>query len=564
MAHPSSNHNVGCRVPHPWSADKPINCGAPSLCFFLVQGWESTNLNWTVLYESYTDSVTGAWSNLGYDSLNRLSAGTQMPPSGPPQSYCWTYDSFGNRTAQAISNQPFTNAAGATSCQLAGSATLLANTAANYDASNRMTATSQNPNQVNGYDAAGNVTNDGVNSYLYDAEGRICAVANSPVPGMTTMTEYIYDAEGNRVAKGSITSWSCDTTVNGFTVTNSYVLGPSNEQLTETDGNGNWVHTNVYAAGMLIATYNPSGLYFHLSDWLSNRRVQTDYAGNNPQYYQSLPYGEMPPGQDLGATEHHFTGKERDTESGNDYFGARYYASSMGRFMSPDWSAKQEPVPYAKLDNPQSLNLYAYVFNNPLSRFDPDGHCAEHYANGTCKVNVDPSTGAAGAKAGKQLEGVLNKYDKAINGLGDKSKFDIKDAKGNVIGSMTGKEIKAVWNGTSITVTDKTPSNGGAGGATGGSWSGDTFSGHSSLSPGAVRAYSNAALQRDEPSGVGVNTLMFHELAHETHFGQGFNYSYDPFKLSTERESNVSSAGSRMAGTVGAPFDCSIPGGGCK
>jgi len=52
----------------------------------------------------------------------------------------------------------------------------------------------------------------------------------------------------------------------------------------------------------------------------------------------------------------------------------RYYASSMGRFMSPDWSAKEEPVPYAKLDNPQSLNLYSYVWNNPLSRSDPDGH----------------------------------------------------------------------------------------------------------------------------------------------------------------------------------------------
>ncbi len=68
------------------------------------------------------------------------------------------------------------------------------------------------------------------------------------------------------------------------------------------------------------------------------------------------------------------TGKERDAESGNDYFGARYYASSMGRFMSPDWSAKQEPVPYAKLDNPQSLNLYAYLMNNPMTRIDPDGH----------------------------------------------------------------------------------------------------------------------------------------------------------------------------------------------
>ena len=69
-----------------------------------------------------------------------------------------------------------------------------------------------------------------------------------------------------------------------------------------------------------------------------------------------------------------FTGKERDTESGLDYFGARYYASNMGRFMSPDWAAKAEPVPYAKLDNPQSLNLYSYVYNNPLSRSDPDGH----------------------------------------------------------------------------------------------------------------------------------------------------------------------------------------------
>jgi RHS repeat-associated protein len=70
-----------------------------------------------------------------------------------------------------------------------------------------------------------------------------------------------------------------------------------------------------------------------------------------------------------------YTGKERDAESGLDYFGARYYASNMGRWMSPDWSAKQEPVPYSKLDDPQTLNLYGYVGNNPLSRADADGHC---------------------------------------------------------------------------------------------------------------------------------------------------------------------------------------------
>lgn len=68
------------------------------------------------------------------------------------------------------------------------------------------------------------------------------------------------------------------------------------------------------------------------------------------------------------------TDKERDSESGLDYFGARYYASSMGRFLSPDWAAVATPAPYAKLDDPQSLNLYAYVRNNPLYMFDPDGH----------------------------------------------------------------------------------------------------------------------------------------------------------------------------------------------
>jgi RHS repeat-associated protein len=70
-----------------------------------------------------------------------------------------------------------------------------------------------------------------------------------------------------------------------------------------------------------------------------------------------------------------FTGKERDAESGLDYFGARYYASNMGRWMSPDWADKPEAVPYSDLENPQSLNLYGYVKNNPLSQADPDGHC---------------------------------------------------------------------------------------------------------------------------------------------------------------------------------------------
>jgi len=64
-----------------------------------------------------------------------------------------------------------------------------------------------------------------------------------------------------------------------------------------------------------------------------------------------------------------FTGKERDSESGLDNFGARYYGSSMGRFVSPDAKLMSS----RHLAFPQKWNKYAYVQNNPLGRIDPDG-----------------------------------------------------------------------------------------------------------------------------------------------------------------------------------------------
>jgi RHS repeat-associated protein len=82
--------------------------------------------------------------------------------------------------------------------------------------------------------------------------------------------------------------------------------------------------------------------------------------------------GRWGPGND--SVNQKFTGKERDSESGLDYFGARYYGSALGRFTSPDWSSAPQPVPYANLRDPQTLNLYAYVGNNPLARADLDGH----------------------------------------------------------------------------------------------------------------------------------------------------------------------------------------------
>jgi RHS repeat-associated protein len=231
------------------------------------------------------------------------------------------------------------------------------------------------------YDPSGDVTSDNTNTYLYDAEERICAVRSEPVPGTWTMTGYLYDADGTRVAKGKITNWSCDPATSGFSTTNDFILGPGGEQVTEMTMNGSgsalvWEHTNVWAAGKIIATYSQDNtgsqtqaslLHFYFDDPLGSRRVQTDFAGVVEKTCQSLPFGDgetcLPT-----PTEHLFTGKERDSESGNDYFGARYYGSSMARFLSPDDGSDQAP------SDPQSWNLYSYVRNNPLINTDPDGN----------------------------------------------------------------------------------------------------------------------------------------------------------------------------------------------
>jgi RHS repeat-associated protein len=358
-----------------------------------------------------------AWS-FTYDTLNRLATANATWPDSSQQYACWNYDDFGNRVQQEMSSAAFTSGSGGPTACTAQSGATLATNLATYSASNQIVSTNARGVSVSPmYDAAGDMSYDGTNQYLYDAEGRVCAVQSTSMPGMTSMTGYLYDADGARVAKGTITSMSCDPSANGFQFTENYVLGPGDEELTifsVASGVANWQRTNVYAAGILLATYDAAGLHFHLTDPLGTRRMQLSgeiaSLGQPETDFQSLPFGDQlntfpdryAPASADDSTPLHFTGKERDTESGNDYFGARYYASSMGRFMSPDWSAKVTPVPYAKLSDPQSLNLYAYVGNNPMTRFDPDGHfdCTgknaqgagcQYIANWNKEHGIDPS-----------------------------------------------------------------------------------------------------------------------------------------------------------------------------
>jgi RHS repeat-associated protein len=117
--------------------------------------------------------------------------------------------------------------------------------------------------------------------------------------------------------------------------------------------------------------------YYYFSDHLGSTSAITNSTGaiqNDSDYF---PYGGEILYQSSVLQSYKFNAKERDTESGLDDFGARYYGNAFGRFVTVDWAAKPTAVPYANYGNPQSLNLFSYVNNNPTTTGDPDGHAGD-------------------------------------------------------------------------------------------------------------------------------------------------------------------------------------------
>jgi RHS repeat-associated protein len=278
-----------------------------------------------------------------YDSLNRISTAMTQSTSG---SLCWaidySYDVYANLKTEALDpTRP--------SC---AGFTLNASVGTN----NRITNTGFS------YDAAGNVLSDASFSYTWDAESELKTAA-----GIT----YTYDGDGRRVQKS-----------NG----KLYWYGAGGEILDESDASGNITDEFVFFGGKRTARRNIStgNIYYYLDDHLGTSRMIVQ-AGQTSACYDADfdPFGTEHTATNACPQNYKFTGKERDTESNLDYFEARYYSSQFGRFQSADWSAIPAPVPYADLGNPQTLNLYAYVKNNPMNLTDPTGHQPEGMLVGT-------------------------------------------------------------------------------------------------------------------------------------------------------------------------------------
>jgi RHS repeat-associated protein len=239
---------------------------------------------------------------------------------------------------------------------------------------------SVNGNWTYGYDAFNRLLNATATgqAYTYDAENRIVTASN-----MTNGPYcYAYDADGLRMMKSHASGGSCTGTV---TVDMMYWRNIAGNTIAETDSNGSTSNAAyneyVFFASRRIAQSNPymNNVYYYFVDHLGSTRAVTDKSGNLCYEVDYLPYGtENTPANFTGSCSspppfrYRFTGYERDAEtaygnsSGNDYAFARYYNTRLGRFMSAD------PLD-GDITDPQTLNRYAYVRDNPSNRTDPSG-----------------------------------------------------------------------------------------------------------------------------------------------------------------------------------------------
>jgi len=267
-----------------------------------------------------------------YDNLGRLVTSNQTS-NGSSAQRRFAYDRWGNRTGMWDATSGGTQIQSISLVQSGG-------------VPNNQIASVTSGGTVNyTYDAAGNVTNDGVHSYSYDSENRLVSVDGG------STASYAYDHQNRRYKKtvGSIVT---------------HYVWRSYEVIAEHNGNsGAVVADYVLAASKMIGKVAVGSFSYLLSDRLSTR-LHLDTSGAVVGRQAHLPFGE-----DFGESgiqdKHHLTSYERDSEGGTDYALNRQYAQSVAGFMRPDPLRKS-----CYRRNPQKWNGYSYIENNPVNGQD--------------------------------------------------------------------------------------------------------------------------------------------------------------------------------------------------
>jgi RHS repeat-associated protein len=274
--------------------------------------------------------------------------------------------------------------------------------------------TAGRPNTVTGaensttsnYTAAGNQTaiTGSSRAFTYDAENRQSTASIGGTDGV--VTTYTYDGDGRRVQKA----------VSGGATT-TYVY----------DAQGNL--TAEYGA----STPNSPGTSYLTGDHLGSTRLVTNSSGSAFERYDYAPFGEeltqgidgrtgpystnSYPTATQDAVTEKFTSKERDSETGLDFFKARYMSSAQGRFSSPDRVFADQHTA-----NPQSWNLYVYARNNPLKLVDLNGFKVLEAVVAQAVQKMTAISNSGGGRFYLDFDGIQGLH--AHGSLGPHSNFD--------------------------------------------------------------------------------------------------------------------------------------------
>jgi len=239
------------------------------------------------------------------------------------------------------------------------------------------------------YDNNGNMTNDTVHAYTWDAEGKMLSVDSTSVKLTydalgriveqnrgSVYTQIVYSPSGNKLAL-----------MNGQTLVKAFVPLPGGA-------------TAVYAPG----TTGPS--YWRHSDWLGSSRLATTQSRTKYFDVSYAPYGENY--KDSGTTDYSFTGQQQDT-MGNYYdFLFRQYSQVQGRWLSPDPAG----VGVANPANPQTWNRYAYVLNKATTLTDMAGL----EDDGCLTIDVAPECAEQGTNGGGESPDEWDGFEGAWQG----------------------------------------------------------------------------------------------------------------------------------------------------
>jgi RHS repeat-associated protein len=200
------------------------------------------------------------------------------------------------------------------------------------------------------YDALGEVTADGLgNSFAWDAEGRLIQVSQ----GSTVISNYVYDAEGRRIKNASF-EFVYDLAGRAITLFNATT--------------GGWWYGEIYAGGRHLATYSGGTTNFLHTDWLGTKRVMTALNGTISQTCTGFPFGDGVNCTGTNWSYNGFTDDVHDPETNLEHTWFRQLSGTQGRWITPD-----PDLGSMDITNPQSLNRYAYVGNDPVNFLDPLG-----------------------------------------------------------------------------------------------------------------------------------------------------------------------------------------------